>query len=342
MKKIAITGGSGFFGEYLINFMLSKNIECLSIDINSPEKKNNKFSFEKIDVCDQEKLSNSLNNIDAIYHCVANVPLAKNKKLFERTNILGTKSILDASLRKKIKKVIILSSSAVYGIPKKNPVNEQSETIPKEDYGKTKLAAEQVCFDQKYKDLDITIIRPRTIMGHGRLGIFEILFDWVSKGYNIPVLNNGKNIYQFIHAKDLAKACFISSKLKGINLINCGSEKYSSMYETLSNLCNHADTGSKIKSLPLGLIEPIMNISSFLKLSPLAPYHSLMYGRSLYFDNKKISALGWTSEYSNDQMFQESYDWYLANKENISLSSQKSAHKNRVQQKMLKLLRYFL
>ena len=39
--------------------------------------------------------------------------------------------------------------------------------------------------------------------------------------------------------------------------------------------------GSKIKSLPLGLIEPIMNISSFLKLSPLAPYHSLMYGRSL-------------------------------------------------------------
>ena len=113
MKKIAITGGSGFFGEYLINFMLSKNIECLSIDINSPDKKNNKFSFEKIDICDQEKLSNSLNNIDAIFHCVANVPLAKNKKLFKHTNILGTKSILNASLRKKIKKVIILSSSAV-------------------------------------------------------------------------------------------------------------------------------------------------------------------------------------------------------------------------------------
>ena len=64
-----------------------------------------------------------------------------------------------------------------YGIPKKNPVNEQSETIPKEDYGRSKLEAEQVCYDPKYKDLDITIIRPRTIMGHGRLGIFEILFD---------------------------------------------------------------------------------------------------------------------------------------------------------------------
>ena len=69
--------------------------------ISIHQKKIIKFFFEKIDVCDQEKLSNSLNNIDAIFHCVANVPLAKNKKLFERTNILGTKSILDASLRKK-------------------------------------------------------------------------------------------------------------------------------------------------------------------------------------------------------------------------------------------------
>ena len=47
MKKIAITGGSGFFGEYLINFMLSKNIECLSIDINSPEKKITNFPLKK-------------------------------------------------------------------------------------------------------------------------------------------------------------------------------------------------------------------------------------------------------------------------------------------------------
>ena len=83
---------------------------------------------------------------------------------------LGTKSILDASLRKKIKKVIILSSSAVYGIPKKNPVNEQSETIPKEDYGRTKLAAEQVCYDPKYKDLDITIIRPKNHYGTRTFG----------------------------------------------------------------------------------------------------------------------------------------------------------------------------
>ena len=44
------------------------------------------------------------------------------------------------------------------------------------------------------------IVRPRTILGHGRLGIFQILFKWIKQGKNIPVLGQGDNIYQFVHA----------------------------------------------------------------------------------------------------------------------------------------------
>jgi hypothetical protein len=46
--------------------------------------------------------------------------------------------------------------------------------------------------------LDVTIVRPRTIVGHGRLGIFQILFEWIYQGENIPVLGDGKNTYQFV------------------------------------------------------------------------------------------------------------------------------------------------
>tara|TARA_B100000965_G_scaffold404337_1_gene434773 strand:+ start:178 stop:1206 length:1029 start_codon:yes stop_codon:yes gene_type:complete len=342
MKKIAVTGGSGFFGSYLLEYLISKDLECLSIDIRDPDIKKNEYAFKKIDVCNQLELTKNLNNIDALFHCVAQVPLAKNKTLFNKINILGTRSVLDASLSKGIKKVIIISSSAVYGIPQVNPVSENSVAYPLEDYGKTKLAAEKICFEKKYKNLDITIIRPRTIMGHGRLGIFEILFEWISEGKNIPVLNGGKNVYQFIHAKDLAKACLIASKLEGINVINCGTNDYSSMHDLLNSLCKYANTGSKLKSLPLSLVEPLMNILSFFKLSPLAPYHALMYGRSLYFDNKKLKSLGWSSDYSNDRMFRESYEWYLKNKEKIEFEQNKSAHKSKVKQKILKLVKYFL
>ena len=77
-------------------------------------------------------------------------------------------------------------------------------------------------------------------MGHGRLGIFSILFKWISEGVNIPVLNNGSNIYQFVHADDLADACVHFMKKKTIHdLINIGTGKdYSIKYyaELISKL----------------------------------------------------------------------------------------------------------
>jgi nucleoside-diphosphate-sugar epimerase len=250
--------------------------------------------------------------------------------------------LLDTCLKKNIKNIVLLSSSAVYGIPKSNPVSENTLPLPMEDYGKAKLESEKICFEEKYSSLNINIVRPRTILGKGRMGIFEILFDWIEQGYNIPVLNNGENIYQFVHSEDLANACYLVSMQRNRNVFNCGTNKYSTMRKVLENLCMYANTGSKVKSLPMGIIEPLMKITSFLKLSPLAPYHSMMYGRSLYFDNKKINSLGWTSKYSNDEMFIESFKNYIKNKNILSNNTNLSDHKKRVKRKILNILKYII
>jgi nucleoside-diphosphate-sugar epimerase len=87
-----------------------------------------------------------------------------------------------------------------------------------------------------------------------------------------------------------------------------------------------------------------MNISSRIGVSPLAPYHSLMYGRSMYFDIAKArSELGWRPRYSNDEMFVESYRWYLANREAV-LHGQEgmSQHRSAVKEKALALLHWLL
>ena len=60
-----------------------------------------------------------------------------------------------------------------------------------------------MCLDNK-NEMNITIIRPRTILGSGRLGIFQILFEWVYSNQNLPVFDKGNNIYQFIHCDDLS------------------------------------------------------------------------------------------------------------------------------------------
>jgi nucleoside-diphosphate-sugar epimerase len=108
--------------------------------------------------------------------------------------------------------VVHVSSSAVFGIPETNPVLPSTIPSPVEAYGHAKLAAERACLESVSKGLDVTIVRPRTILGHGRLGIFGILFDWIADGADVFVLGKGDNVYQFVHADDLARLCIAARR----------------------------------------------------------------------------------------------------------------------------------
>jgi len=125
---------------------------------------------------------------------------------------------------------------------------------------------------------------------------------------------------------------------------NIGTEDYCSLNETLTSLIEHSKQETKIRSLPSKLIIPLMRIASYLRLSPLGPYHAAMYGKSLFFDTSKArNELGWTSKYSNTDMMKESYDWYLKNRVKIlEESSNKSHHKSRVKQGILFYIGKFL
>ncbi len=342
--RALITGGSGYFGSLLVKRLLLNNWKCKILDINEFYG-SKEVEFIKGDIRNNELLNKVCKNIDIVFHNVAQVPLVKDKALFDSVNIDGTLNILNASRKCGVKKVIYTSSSAVYGIPSSNPVTENMIPNPKEDYGQAKYIAETKCLDFISDELDIIIIRPRTILGHGRLGIFQILFEWIKSGYNIPVLGNGNNIYQFLHADDLADALILSAnpKIKS-GIYNCGAEKYGTMREVLENLCHYANSGSVVKKIPFRLAVVGMKISGFLGISPLGDYHALMYGRDMYFDIKKAKMeLSWEPKFSNNEMFKESYDWYCQNRNNILKDVSKgSPHQSLVKEGALSVLKRFL
>jgi len=246
-----VTGGSGYFGSLLIQKLVKKGYNVGSLDIQTPDSIPKHVKFHNIDIRNIDSLIDNLNGYDIIFHNVAQVPLAKNKNLFREINVEGTKNICEASIANKIKKIIYTSSSAIYGVPEINPVNEATIPVPGEAYGMAKLEGEKICKNYSKQGLQVSIIRPRTILGHGRLGIFSILFKWVKEGINIPVLNNGDNIYQFVHAFDLADACILASeKDHNYSSFNIGGSDYGTMRQTLEALCEYAGTGSRVYSLP--------------------------------------------------------------------------------------------
>ena len=341
--KVLITGGSGYFGSLLRDRLRAQGQAVRIFDLADAADRTSDVDFMAGDIRNEAQVREACEGCEVIYHCVAQVPLAKDKHLFASVNIQGTENLLKAALAAKVRKAIYVSSSAVFGAPKLNPVTEKTTPAPAEAYGRAKLAGETLCANYTRQGLDVSVIRPRTIMGHGRLGIFQILFEWIRTGYNVPVLGGGENIYQFVHADDLAEACILAAARPGAATYNCGTDRFGSMREVLEHLCAHAKTGSRVKSVPMAPAVGFMNLTSTLGLSPLGPYHAMMYGRSMYFDITKAKAeLGWQPRFSNNEMFVQSYDWYLKNREQILRSHGASHHRSAVKQGVLGLIKHWL
>lgn len=334
-----VTGGSGFCGVEIVKFLLKKKEKVRVLDIEPlPNELVGKVEFVRADIRDKKKVFEACRGVDRIIHTVAKVPISKAGKEFWEVNVKGTKNVLEAALKNKVKKVVHISTSAVQFLP--SPVDENAPYNPVGEYAKSKLDAELVCKDYIKKGLDIDIIRPRTVLGTGRLGIFDIFFDWISQGKNIYILGKGNNKIQFLHAEDLAECCYLSSKKKGSNIFNIGSKEFSSLREDLQYLLDYAKTGSRIISLPSFPSIFILKVLDILHLSPLASWHYLTFHKDFYFTNenaKKI--LKWKPKYGNKEILKISYDSYLnkgKNEKNYGTS-----HRKPLKQGILKILKLF-
>lgn len=346
MTAALVTGGSGYFGSLLAAKLLDRGADVRVFDLNpfdADPSAERTVEFVRGDIRDLAAVQAACQGVDVVYHNVAQVPLARNRELFDSVNRTGTLTMLEAARRAGVAKVVYTSSSAIYGVPERNPVTETTPPSPGESYGAAKLAGELLCRQYAGAGLDVSIIRPRTILGFGRLGIFQILFEWIREGSNVPVLGRGDNVYQFVHADDLAEACILAGGRPGPEDFNCGAAEFGTMRQALEHLCDHAGTGSQVRSVPMQAAVAGMNLTSRLGLSPLGAYHSLMYGRSMYFDiTKARELLGWEPRYSNEAMFVESYEWYLANRAEVLAARHKSHHRSAVRQGVLSAVRRVL
>ncbi|MCA1379003.1 MULTISPECIES: NAD-dependent epimerase/dehydratase family protein [unclassified Bradyrhizobium] len=344
MVNIAlVTGGSGYFGEVLCKQLLARGIHVRMFDLNFPGFSHPNLEFFRGTILDRDAVKQAVSGVTKVFHNAAQNPLAKDLDLFWSVNKDGTQIIAEESAAAGVEKLIYTSSTAVYGTPKLNPITENTKPNPAEDYGRAKLAGENACKNAaKYYGLDIAIVRPRTILGHGRLGTAHILFDWIQRGLDIPVLAGGNNRYQFVHADDLAWACIAASGVKGFTEYNIGAAEFGTMRELLQALIDHAGTQSRIKSIPMWPTIPIANLASKLGLSPLGPFHLLAYGRSTYFDiSKAQKELGYAPRYSNSEMIIDTYNWYQANKLCLSEVGA-SHHKSPVRKQILALIPHAL
>jgi nucleoside-diphosphate-sugar epimerase len=335
-----ITGGSGFLGNLISRRLTASSEQVRVLDIWEDKTRSEKIEFFHGDICDRARVREAMRNVEVVHHNAALVPLTKSGGRFWEVNVEGSRIASEEAAAAGVRSFVHMSSSAIFGVPEHCPVNEATPLHPAEIYGRAKLAGElavrEVC---EKSGMQLIVIRPRTILGEGRLGIFQILFQWIHEGRNVYVIGPGDGLFQFIHAHDLMDAYMLALKHGKSGTYNVGTDRFGTIRQALEGLISHAKSQAKVKSLPAGLTINTLRLLDKLNLSPLAPWHYLTYHKPFYFDLVNIKALGWTPKYSNDEMFRESYEWFIRNHDQVPMQKAGSAHRRAVREGLLWLLK---
>ena len=346
--RVLITGGAGFLGLHIARFFAKKKWDIKILDIAAFPQEEYPEGTEYLhgDVRDYEKVSEAIKGCDVVIHAAAALPLRSRHEIIS-TNVDGTRNILAECLKQKIVRAVYISSTAVYGVPKKHPVYEDDPLVGVGPYGESKISAEKVCEEYRKKGLIVTVIRPKTFLGTHRLGVFEILFDWIKDGKKIPLIGTGENRYQLLEVDDLVEAiysCIVHKKEQDINTeFNVGALKFGHIKNDLLDMFKAVESHSTIFPTPAAPIKLALYIFEKLKLSPLYQWVYATADKDSFVSiDKIIKATKWQPKYSNTEALVKAYQWYETNYEEIKSRPSGTTHTVGWKQGILGLFKRFM
>ena len=205
------------------------------------------------DVRDPSACRELVAGAEVVVHAAAALPIRRRGTRSVSVNVGGTAALLAAALEAGERRVVFISSTAVYGVPERHPIREDDPLVGVGWYGESKIEAEAVCREFGVRGLEHVVIRPKTFVGPERLGVFEILFDWVREGRRIYALGSGANRYQLLAVEDLVDAVVRAFSAEGAagEALNVGASEFGTVRDDLGALIRHAGSKSRLTPVPV-------------------------------------------------------------------------------------------
>ena len=313
---VAISGGAGFLGLHLARRLAGDGCDVRTLDLVPLDDRALEGTVDELrgDVRVNADARRLVAGAEILVHAAAALPIQVSRSAIRSVNVEGAAVTLAAALEAGIRRVVLVSSTAVYGVPERHPIHEDDPLVGVGHYGASKIEAERLSEDFARRGLEVVILRPKTFVGPERLGVFEILFDWIREGRRIPILGDGENRYQLLAVEDLVEAvvrCF-DAAVAG-EALNIGASRFGTVREDLEALARHAGSGSQLYPVPAGPAELALRGLELARLSPLAEWHYRTAHKDSYVSIDKARAvLGWEPRLSNAETLCATYDWYLA------------------------------
>lgn len=311
--KLLVTGGAGFIGSNFVKYMLKKykdytvvNLDKLTYAGNLENlkdiEKNNRHHFVKGDICDLKLVKKLMEQeeVDAVVNFAAETHVDRSiidPDAFIRTNVFGTRALLEAGRKVSVKRFVQISTDEVYGSIEQGSFSEASNLMPSSPYAASKAGADLLTLAYKTTyELPVLITRGSNTYGpyqHPEKFI-PLFITNLLENKKVPLYGDGKNVRDWLYVVDHCSAIdtiLHKGKIGEIYNIGGGNER--------TNL-----------EMAYVILEEIGMTEDMIEFVKDRPGHDRRY--SLNCD--KLKALGWKPEYPLDRGLKETVKWYKQNK----------------------------
>ena len=309
MKKILITGATGFIGSHLAELCVEKGYNVVAFDRYNPnnywgwlEDSEYKNYMEVIlgDVRDYDSVSKAMEGCNSVFHLAAliGIPYSYVSPLaYIRTNVEGTYNVLEGAKNLNLEQVLVTSTSETYGTAQYVPIDEKHPLIGQSPYSASKIAADQLAISYyKSFELPVKIVRPFNTYGP-RQSARAIIPTIISQ------ILNGKTEIELGSLSPTRDLTFVTDTCTGFEKIY----KSDSLFGEVTNIGINAEIS--IEDLAK-LIAVIMDIELSIKSTDerIRPENSEV--ERLFCDNSKLlKHTNWEPNYTLEQGIAEVIEW---------------------------------
>ncbi|MEU6406447.1 NAD-dependent epimerase/dehydratase family protein [Streptomyces sp. NPDC046985] len=311
--RVAVTGAAGVLGVHLVDRLLRSGCEVRTLDLR-PVPAAPGLTAVTGDIRDPAALAEAFRGAEAVVHSASALPSYSAADI-RSIVVEGTAAVLAAAREAAVPRVLHISSTAVYGLPRTVPTPEHCPRAPVDPYSSAKATAEETA--ERFRDGGtgcLTVLRPKTFLGPVRMGLFDMLFQWAEEGKNFPVLGTGDVRSQMLAVDDLVDAVLTvlcaPSRIAN-DTYNIAAAEFGTLREDFQCVLDAAGHGRRVVSIPSGPAVAVLRTLARLKLSPVyGRLVSKLLADSYVSVDKARDRLGFRPRLSNRDAILQTYDWW--------------------------------
>lgn len=266
---VLITGATGAVGPSVVNVLDQAGYQVRSFSVDPPSAGMFRQSVQVLigDVNDQAAVRSAMQDVDAVVHLAAllhivNPPPALQEK-YERINVGGTSSVVDAAVRAGVRRVVLFSTIAVYEPSNGRILTEDTPPCPDTFYAQTKLSAEKIVLAAKGQDGEKigTVLRLGAVYGSRIKGNYERLTRALARHRFIPI-GSGLNRRTLVYEKDVGQAAVlaVSHPAAAGRVFNVTDGQFHTLNEIIESVCFALGRKPPLLSLPVGPVRFVAGV----------------------------------------------------------------------------------